>query len=112
LDFSRGTIVLMRVYHGRTRGRAQSQEAEEPRTYDNVLEKTRDILRLDNGTAATYSRLMRCFLLLNRLEKARAILREAGEESKLYLAVCQRIRTCLAEDRDKSKIIAYELLAP
>jgi eukaryotic-like serine/threonine-protein kinase len=45
--------------------------------YDKALEKTRDALRLDRGSGADYAILVGCFLLLNRLEEARAVAQEA-----------------------------------
>jgi tetratricopeptide (TPR) repeat protein len=45
--------------------------------YDKALEKTRELLRRDAWNAATYASLVGCFLLLNRLQEAEGIAKEA-----------------------------------
>jgi tetratricopeptide (TPR) repeat protein len=45
--------------------------------YDKALEKTREALQLDRGSAANYASLVGCFVLLNRLEDARTWAQEA-----------------------------------
>ena len=45
--------------------------------YDRALEKTREALHLDRGSGANYASLVGCFLLLNRLDDARATAQEA-----------------------------------
>jgi eukaryotic-like serine/threonine-protein kinase len=50
--------------------------------YDKALEKTREALQLDRGSAANYASLVGCFVLLNRLEDARLWAEEA-ETKKL-----------------------------
>src|SRR5262249_54988368 len=45
--------------------------------YDRALEKTREALQLDRGSAANYASLVGCFVLLNRVEDARAWAQEA-----------------------------------
>jgi tetratricopeptide (TPR) repeat protein len=45
--------------------------------YDKALEKTRDALRLDRGSAASYASLVGCLVLLNRLAEATATAQEA-----------------------------------
>jgi eukaryotic-like serine/threonine-protein kinase len=45
--------------------------------YDTALDKTREALQLDRGSGANYASLVGCFLLLSRLEDARATAQEA-----------------------------------
>ena len=45
--------------------------------YDKALEKTREALQLDRGSAASYASLVGCFYLLDRLAEATAAAQEA-----------------------------------
>ena len=45
--------------------------------YDKALEKTREALQLDRGNGANYASLVGCFLLLSRLDDARATAQQA-----------------------------------
>jgi eukaryotic-like serine/threonine-protein kinase len=49
--------------------------------YDKALEKTREALRLDHGSAASYASLVGCFYLLNRLAEAAATAHEAQAQN-------------------------------